>query len=63
MQKKDKAGGLEFVRGEVKVPKESERGDIIKGTFLLEDVQFVSHVSMGARRVNDKNNVNWLERF
>lgn len=41
VQKRDKAGGLELVRGEIQVPKEIERGDISrKGTFLLEDVQF-----------------------
>lgn len=62
-QKRDKAGGLELVRGAVQVPTESERGDISrKGTFLLEDVQFVNDLSKGARRVNENNNVNWLER-
>lgn len=39
MKKRDKAGRLELVRREVKVPKASERGDIsTKGTFLLDDV-------------------------
>lgn len=63
MQKKDKAKGLEMVKGKGKVPKESERGDIgRKCTFLLEDVQFVNEVSSGAWRMKDKNNVIWVER-
>lgn len=59
MQKKDKTGRLELVRREVKVSKEKKRGDISrKGTFLLEDVQFDSEVSKGARRAKDNNIVN-----